>query len=84
MVAILASLRTMRLSYLAYMFTLVFVSFSATWLLSGPRYTTTMFPIYIFLARISENEILDGILTFFSLTMLCVYALSYTWGAYVM
>jgi len=84
MVAILASLRTMRLSYLAYMFTLVFVSFSATWLLSGPRYTTTMFPIYIFLARISENEILDGILTFFSLTMLCVYALAYTWGAYVM
>lgn len=84
MVCILASLRSMRLSYLAYMFTLIFASFSTTWLLSGPRYTTTMFPLYIFLAQISKNRLLDGLLTFFSLTMLCLYTLAYTWGMYVM
>ncbi|MEN3185312.1 MAG: hypothetical protein ABDK92_01575, partial [Atribacterota bacterium] len=84
LICLMGSLWQMRLSYVAYMFTLLFISFSATWLLSAPRYTTTMFPLYIFLAQLSQRKILDEILTFFSLTMLCLYVLAYTWGMYVM
>ena len=74
MVLLILTVQKMRLSYLAYTLAYVLVSFSPTWLLSGPRYISGMFTLYIMLAitvkrgfskKLSEN-ILCVLLMFFA------------------
>ena len=66
MVLLILTVRKLRLSYLAYTLAYVLVSFSPTWLLSGPRYISGMFTLYIMLAltirKDSSKKLTEGIL----------------------
>lgn len=57
---------------------LLFVSVS--FVLSVPRYTLTMFPIYILFAMLSARRVWLGIITFWSILYLSFFASMFTWG----
>jgi hypothetical protein len=46
----------MRLSYIIYTFAYVIISFSPTWLLSGPRYISGLFTFYLMLALVIRGS----------------------------
>lgn len=48
--------KKLRLSYLLYGAAYLLISFSPTWLLSGPRYITGMFPLYLMLATAVKSD----------------------------
>ncbi len=57
MVLLILTVEKMRLSYLVYSLAYVVVSFSPTWLLSGPRYISGMFTLYIMLALTFRSDL---------------------------
>lgn len=76
--------KKLRTSYAAYMLAYILVSFSPTWLLSGPRYIAGLFPIYILLAIAAKNKVVDSILTIVFTMLLSFYAIAFALGAHVM
>ncbi len=54
-----------------YSFGYFLMSFGATWLLSGPRYATVLFPLFISLSFLTKNKKFDYILTF--ILILCYF-----------
>jgi hypothetical protein len=57
---------------------LLFVSVS--FVLSVPRYTLTMFPIYILFAMLAARRVWLGIITFWSILYLSFFASLFVWG----
>lgn len=80
----LYGMKKLRASYTAYMLTYIFICFSPTWLLSGPRYISGLFPIYILLAIFAKNKATDNVFTAVSSIFLCFYTIAYAIGANVM
>lgn len=79
------SFNKLRTSYISYMLVYLFFAFCHSWPLSGHRYITGLFPIYIALGLItSRSTVLDFILTFTFLTLLSFYTISYATGAPIM
>ena len=76
--------KKMRMSYLIYMVMYIIMSYSSTWLISGARYMTGLFPIYIGLALICRGKISSFIFTFASVLFLCLYILAFVSGRPVM
>lgn len=78
------NINRMRLSYSAYTLSYIIISYSATWLLSGPRYLSGMFTLYIMLSNVrcrfkSINVIIDVLFIF----LLCFYSIQfYLWNVY--
>ncbi|MCX7922324.1 MAG: glycosyltransferase family 39 protein [Clostridia bacterium] len=77
-------LNKLRVSYLAYMVAYLLVTFSPTWLLSGPRYISALFPIYLLLGLASRNKIADNVATVICSMLLCFYTVAFALGNYVM
>jgi Gpi18-like mannosyltransferase len=57
---------------------LLFVSVS--FVLSVPRYTLTMFPIYILFAMLARRRVWLGVITFWSILYLSFFASMFVWG----
>jgi hypothetical protein len=57
---------------------LLFVSVS--FVLSVPRYTLTMFPIYILFSMLAARRVWLAVLTFWSILYLAFFAILFTWG----
>jgi hypothetical protein len=57
---------------------LLFVSVSFA--LSVPRYTLTMFPIYILFAMLARRRVWLGVITFWSILYLSFFASMFVWG----
>ena len=53
---------------------------SVTFLQSTPRYTLTMFPIFILFALIAKNRFWRGVLTIWSLVFFALFASLYARG----
>ena len=83
-ILIFYAFRKIHLSYIAYMFGYLFVCVSSTWLISGPRYLMVLFPLYILLAKLSRHRILNAILTFTSIMLLCFYTIAFVMDFNVM
>lgn len=77
-------IKKIRISYLIYFAIYLFIAYSPTWLLSGPRYLLGAFPLYIGLGLISENQTIDFICSFLMILFLAFYILAFTRGFYVM
>lgn len=84
MVLLLCGFRKIRASYMVYFFVYLFVSISPTWLLSGPRYVMSIFPIYMILALLSKNKVADILLTSVSVLLLAFCTLAYVTGHPIM
>ena len=69
MVLLILTIPKLRLSYIAYTFAYVLISFSPTWLLSGPRYISGMFTLYIMLAVTVKSSLSKKLLE----NILCVF-----------
>ena len=78
------SFKKMRLSFTIYMLTYVIISYSPTWLLSGSRYISALFPIYILIALLSKKDMVDQSLTFISTMLLSFLSLAFFTTAYIM
>lgn len=67
------------ISFTAYALALLIISFSPSWLLSGPRYTAVIFIIYILLALFcAKSRLKDLLLTIFSTLSLMFYTIMFT------
>ncbi|WP_135548575.1 mannosyltransferase family protein [Paenibacillus cymbidii] len=72
-----------RLSYLLFSFAYLIVSYSASAMLSGARYVSGMFTLYMFLAylfgrmKMSNRQYVDWALLFGLLFFTCVFGLNY-------
>lgn len=81
---ILCSFNKLRVSYIAYMFVFLVMSFSSTWSISGARYASSIFPIYILFASFTKNRTLFFALMFFFTSMLAFYTIAFVRGFPVM
>jgi Gpi18-like mannosyltransferase len=71
--------RNMRISYALFSFAYILISFSPTWLLSGSRYITGMFTLYIMLAIfVSKYKHLEKYLDFITTMLLCFYCIQFS------
>lgn len=55
--------KKVRPSYIVYGLIYLLVSYSPTWLLSGPRYLLSMFPLFIAMALLAERKAWDTVFT---------------------
>ena len=69
LILLIITIQKMRLSYIAYTILYVLVSFSPTWLLSGPRYISGMFTLYIMMAVSVKSDLSRK----FAESILCVF-----------
>jgi hypothetical protein len=53
---------------------------SASWLLSMPRYTLVMFPIFILFALLAKNRFWYALITIWSLLFFALFASLFVWG----
>jgi hypothetical protein len=53
---------------------------SASWLLSMPRYTLVMFPIFILFALVARNRLFYLLITIWSLLFLALFESLFVWG----
>lgn len=76
-----ASVRRLRPSYTAYFIGYFLVAIGTTWLLSGPRYLSVLFPLSFAVAGYTENRRADAVVTvaFTALYVLYMYALVMRW-----
>ena len=52
----------------------------ATFVLSVPRYTLTMFPIFILFSLLARNRLWNAVITFWSLLFLALFSSLFVWG----
>jgi Gpi18-like mannosyltransferase len=78
------SFKVMRLSYTIYMLAYTLLSYSPTWLLSGSRYISALFPIYILIALLSRKSLVDKAITFIFTLLLCFYTIALHLTPFVM
>lgn len=74
------ALRKVRSSYLTYILVYLFTCLATTWLISGPRYLSGLFPIYIILALLSRNRMHNFMITLISILTLCCYTVAFVLG----
>ena len=67
--------KKIRTSYLLYTFPYIFVSYSVSLLLSGPRYMIGAFPFFIGAAFITKNKTVDWILSMFCIMFLTILSI---------
>ena len=70
---ILSSHKKMRASYVAYFICYFFMSVSASWLLSAPRYLFCCFPLLIALALLTKKKWVDWTVSIASLVCFVLY-----------
>jgi hypothetical protein len=66
--------RLLRLSYTVWMLLNWFLFTGTTFMVSVPRYTLTLFPIYILFARLSRRPFWNEVITAWSLMFLALFA----------
>jgi len=81
---ILYSFNKLRVSYIAYTFVFLIISFSPTWSICGTRYAYNIFPIFIAFGLFSKNRTLFFSLMFFFTIMLAFYTVVFVRGFPVM
>jgi hypothetical protein len=74
LVATIFCARLLRLSYTAWMAMNWLLFTSTTFMLSVPRYTLTLFPIYILFARLSQRAYWSEVIAAWSLLFLALFA----------
>jgi uncharacterized membrane protein YjdF len=73
-----------RISYLIYMIIYLFTCTSATWLISGPRYIMSLFPVHLLIALFTKEKPVRIGYLFLSLSLLAFYTLAFVLDYYVM
>jgi Gpi18-like mannosyltransferase len=75
------AMRKIRISYIAYTLAYLFTCLCATWLISFPRYSLGLFPVYIILALLAAKSRTNNFwITVISALALCCYTLAYALG----
>lgn len=75
------AMRKIRLSYIAYTLAYLITCLCATWLISFPRYSLGLFPVYIILALLAAKSRTNNFwITLISALALCCYTLAYVLG----
>lgn len=75
------AMRKIRLSYIAYTLAYLFICLCATWLISFPRYSLGIFPVYLILALLAAKSRTNNFwITLISVLALCCYTLAYAMG----
>lgn len=70
---ILATMKRMRASYVGYFIAYFFMSVSASWLLSAPRYLTCCFPVIIAVAMLTDKRRVNVPVMLLSITCFVLY-----------
>lgn len=71
-------IKRIRTSYLLYSIFFIILSYSASYLLSGPRYLIGVFPMFISAALLTKNKTFDRVLTLFCIMFLTILTICYT------
>jgi Gpi18-like mannosyltransferase len=81
---IMFSVRKLPLSYTFYSLAFLIVSYTPSWVISGPRYIMNIFPIYIILSVLTyERKALRYVINVACLLMLAVFTGTFLfWGTY--
>lgn len=74
------SLFKLRLSYSVWMILNLLLFISTSWLMSVPRYTLVLFPMFILFALASKNFWLNSLITFWSIFFLAIFAATFVRG----
>ncbi len=77
----LAIAKKIRPSIIAFSLVFLLISFSPTWLLSAPRYTTALFFIPMLLAILSKATLRFAFLSYVSTALMCFFIIVYVEGA---
>jgi hypothetical protein len=79
MVLLIYSTNKLRTSYILFSFAYILVSYSPTWLLSGPRYITGMFSLYLMLGILGRRvQWLNPYLHLVMAFLLCFYSIQFS------
>lgn len=73
LLGIVAGWRYLRKSYRVWMVASWLLFVSTSWILSVPRYTLTIFPLFILIAILSKNRLVNVLITTFSLIYLGIF-----------
>ena len=78
------AVKRLRPSYVAYFIAYFCFSLGTTWLLSGPRYLASLFPISLALSNLTKNKTADNILTLIFIigSLLYMWAFVSCWQVY--
>ncbi len=80
LVCVIISWCKLRPVYAAWMTGNWFLFASTSYMQSVPRYTLTMFPIFILSAMLATSRLWNGVLTVWSLLFLSLFAALFAWG----
>jgi len=78
--SIVVGWRSLRGSYRVWLIANWLLFVSTSWLLSVPRYTLTMFPIFILFALVSKNWLAKIFITAWSILFLALFIISFVQG----
>lgn len=78
--SIVAAWRYLRKSYLVWIATNWLLFISQTWILSVPRYTLTLFPMFILFAIAAKKQFADLFITTWSILFLALFIISFVQG----
>ncbi len=73
-----------KISYLLYSIAYIFVTYSASWLLSGGRYLSALFPLFIFLPTAIKNRYARIAVLIAEIILMAIYTVHYVLGNQVM
>lgn len=81
----IAASKKVRPSYSAYYLAYFVITIGVTWLLSGPRYLTVVFPLaFAITALVGKRKLADMVVTFGLSALQCCYlAMFLTWGFHI-
>jgi Gpi18-like mannosyltransferase len=83
-ILLIYNINKMKLSYIIYSFTYIIISYSPTWLLSGPRYLAGLFTLYVMFANFEYRfKYINIFVNLIFLILLCFYSIQfYLWNVY--
>ncbi len=73
-------IKKLRLSYIIYTLAYLLISFSPTWLLSGPRYISGMFTLYIMLALLIRRNLSRRLMEIILFVLLIAFSVLFASG----
>lgn len=80
-ILIIISIKKVPLSYTAFSLIVLIFSYSPTWLLSGPRYISSIVPIYIFLSLFTQkSRLIQYITNIICILLLLLYSTTFING----
>lgn len=84
LIVLFSAIKHLNIGYVAYMIAYIFLTISATWLLSAPRYLMCLFPLLMAMGNMGKNRYIDYAITLMMAVGLGFCTIAFVNGYYIM